>query len=385
MRDSNTHHVSTNIPSARLMTQKTLSNDKRPIVTTSSRITHPDPIDYIALDTFRRETIHKEEEAHRVWKAKFDPWLIDEYREMYVNRAKLRGVPPKNSLISLKRSEWQQPVDTLPPIHKRLPGQRRRRVLGSFPQTESDKIGWRLLPEHAIDKYGSKTAHIPPLPQQYKFSSWPIFELDTKIFVIKKDIYFRLIMGHKASKQKKDLTNLSEDEIERLTKNTTYSKQQIHDWHQGFLRDCPTGKLDSKKFLEVYKKFYPEGKAEKFCSQVFKTFDADGNGYIDFVEFLIAVNITSHGDVREKLRLAFDMYDMNKNGKIDKKEMTKVITAIYDLLGEEHRKGENSPENRVKIIMAVLDLNDDKHISRDEFVEGCLKDEVLRQLLAPNV
>jgi hypothetical protein len=79
-------------------------------------------------------------------------------------------------------------------------------------------------------------------------------------------------MGHKSSKQKKDLTHLSDEEIERLTKNTTYSRQQIQDWHQGFLRykekkksisfennfflsysDCPNGKLDKKKFLEVYK------------------------------------------------------------------------------------------------------------------------------------
>lgn len=81
--------------------------------------------------------------------------------------------------------------------------------------------------------------------------------------------------------------------------------------------------------------------------------------------------------------------------------MTKVITAIYDLLGlfafvclwtvhvlilgEDNRKGDNSPENRVKNIMEKLDLNDDKNISRDEFVEGCLKDDILRQLLAPNV
>jgi hypothetical protein len=43
-------------------------------------------------------------------------------------------------------------------------------------------------------------------------------------------------MGQKSSKQKKDLTHLSDEEIERLTKNTTYSKTQIHDWHQGFLR-----------------------------------------------------------------------------------------------------------------------------------------------------
>jgi Ca2+-binding EF-hand superfamily protein len=55
------------------------------------------------------------------------------------------------------------------------------------------------------------------------------------------------------------------------------------------------------------------------------------------------------------------------------------------LSGEENRKGDNSPENRVKKIMEKLDINDDKNISRDEFVDGCLKDDVLRQLLAPNV
>jgi len=35
--------------------------------------------------------------------------------------------------------------------------------------------------------------------------------------------------------------------------------------------------------------------------------------------------------------------------------------------------------------MEKLDVNDDKSISREEFIEGCLKDEMLRQLLAPNV
>jgi hypothetical protein len=34
---------------------------------------------------------------------------------------------------------------------------------------------------------------------------------------------------------------------------------------QGFLRDCPNGKLDKKKFVDVYKQFYPQGKADSFC------------------------------------------------------------------------------------------------------------------------
>lgn len=37
-------------------------------------------------------------------------------------------------------------------------------------------------------------------------------------------------------------------------------------------------------------------------------------------------------------------YDSDHNGTIDKKEMEKIIIAIYDLLGEEKRKGENDPK-----------------------------------------
>ena len=54
---------------------------------------------------------------------------------------------------------------------------------------------------------------------------------------------------------------------------------------------------------------------------------------------MIAISVTAQGDLRKKLVLAFKMYDVDRNGKVDKKEMEKIIEAIYDLLGEEHRKG----------------------------------------------
>jgi Ca2+-binding EF-hand superfamily protein len=82
--------------------------------------------------------------------------------------------------------------------------------------------------------------------------------------------------------------------------------------------------------------------------------------------------------------MAFKMYDMDRNGRVDEKEMEKIIEAIYDLLGEEHRKGDNSPSERVKIIMKKLDKDKNGWLSEEEFVEGCLEDSVLRSLLAPN-
>ena len=79
------------------------------------------------------------------------------------------------------------------------------------------------------------------------------------------------------------------------------------------------------------------------------------------------------------------MYDIDKNGKIDCKEMEKIIEAIYDLLGEENRKGDNSPPKRVQKIMTKLDKDQDGKLSPEEFIDGCLNDEILRHLLAPNV
>ena len=65
------------------------------------------------------------------------------------------------------------------------------------------------------------------------------------------------------------------DDIETLVANTHFTPDQIRAWHAGFIKDCPKGELDKRKFTDVYKEFYPQGKADKFCAQVFSVFDAD--------------------------------------------------------------------------------------------------------------
>lgn len=192
-------------------------------------------------------------------------------------------------------------------------------------------------------------------------------------------------MGAKAAKpKKKNPTELTEDEINLLLANTSFTREEIHKWHEGFIKDCPKGQLSKVKFVDAYKAFYPQGKADKFCNHVFKVFDFDNSGQIDFTEFLIAISVTAQGDAKKKLSMAFKMYDMDKNGRVDKREMEKIIEAIYDLLGEEHRKGDNSPSERVKIIMTKLDTDQNGYLSEEEFVNGCLEDPILRSLLAPN-
>ena len=92
-------------------------------------------------------------------------------------------------------------------------------------------------------------------------------------------------------------------------------------------RDCPNGQLTRQKFLKVYSSFFPEGNADQFCEHVFRTFDSDNSGKIDFKEFLLAINITSAGKPEQKLEWAFTMYDINGDGTIDQKEMVEIISV----------------------------------------------------------
>jgi Ca2+-binding EF-hand superfamily protein len=64
--------------------------------------------------------------------------------------------------------------------------------------------------------------------------------------------------------------------------------------------------------------------------------------------------------------------------------MEKIILAIYDLLGETNRKGDNDPKQRVNAIFNKLDRDNNGTLSEAEFVEGCTSDPVLMSFLAPN-
>lgn len=79
------------------------------------------------------------------------------------------------------------------------------------------------------------------------------------------------------------------------------SHEEIKTWHDGFLKDCPTGKLTRFEFLNIYNQCFPNGEPEEFARVVFNIFDENGDGSIEFDEFLMALSITSRGKLEDKL------------------------------------------------------------------------------------
>ncbi len=53
------------------------------------------------------------------------------------------------------------------------------------------------------------------------------------------------------------------------------------------------------------------------------------DGYIDFVEYIAAVSLLLKGEINQKLKWYFKLFDQDGNGKIDRDEMETIFKVKY--------------------------------------------------------
>jgi len=156
-------------------------------------------------------------------------------------------------------------------------------------------------------------------------------------------------MGNEASIPK-DLaleTQFSEDELRRLGKR--FNKLDID----------KSGTISTEEFMSL-----PELQQNPLVKRVIDLFDTDGNGEIDFKEFVHGLSQFSvkGADKESKLRFAFRVYDIDQDGFISNGELFQVLKMMV---------GTNLKDTQLQQIVdktiIIADKDGDGKISFEEF------------------
>uniref|UniRef100_A0A671X4C9 Dynein axonemal assembly factor 10 n=2 Tax=Sparus aurata TaxID=8175 RepID=A0A671X4C9_SPAAU len=154
------------------------------------------------------------------------------------------------------------------------------------------------------------------------------------------------------------------DEIKRLGKR--FKKLDLDN----------SGSLSVEEFMSL-----PELQQNPLVQRVIDIFDTDGNGEVDFKEFIEGVSQFSvKGDKEQKLRFAFRIYDMDKDGYISNGELFQVLKMMV---------GNNLKDTQLQQIVDKTIINADKdgdgRISFEEPTHDMYTRMVLTLNLSPEI
>ncbi|KAJ9116399.1 hypothetical protein QFC22_004841 [Naganishia vaughanmartiniae] len=205
----------------------------------------------------------------------------------------------------------------------------------------------------------------------------------------------------------KNQSKLSAEDLADLQKNTYFDKKELQSWYKGFIKDCPTGRLNKQEFIKIYKQFFPFGDPTQFAEHVFNVFDEDKSGTIEFkvgIHLRIERHFSRPTGRKAQMQVpclqpvlcaiahtkqtliagAFQLYDINQDGFITYDEMLAIVRSIYKMTGQMVKlpEDEDTPEKRVDKIFAKMDMNKDAKLNYEEFKEGSKQDPTIVQALS---
>merc|ERR1712106_885065 len=174
---------------------------------------------------------------------------------------------------------------------------------------------------------------------------------------------------------------LSEEDIDFIARNTAMEREQVEHQYQPFIQRHPDGRISRKSFHQMMKECYPGADTERLERHIFRMYDSNQDGYIDFREFMVVLYIMSNGTPEENLRQIFRVFDINNDGKISVPEMRKIVSDLFHLINIS-TKDTRSEEDVADSAFKEMDENQDGEVTQDEFIKACLCQKKFSSMLA---
>uniref|UniRef100_H2SQH1 Guanylate cyclase activator 1g n=1 Tax=Takifugu rubripes TaxID=31033 RepID=H2SQH1_TAKRU len=145
-----------------------------------------------------------------------------------------------------------------------------------------------------------------------------------------------------------------------------------------FMKECPSGALHLHEFKRIFGVQSTSVEESLYIETIFHSFDTNKDNALDFLEYVAALHLLLRGNLEDRLKWSFKMYDKDGNGKLDRQEIIHKIKLQRSDINM-------TPSEICDRIFELVDNNNDGQISLSEFMEGAQKDEWVMNLLKLDV
>merc|ERR1711953_1492497 len=98
---------------------------------------------------------------------------------------------------------------------------------------------------------------------------------------------------------------LRDEDVVSLVTTSGLTAQEVREAFTAFLTEHPAGKMKPKDFRELMNSALPKKDAVKMEKHVFRIYDENNDGHVDFVEFMVVYTIMAGGSSEDILKKIF--------------------------------------------------------------------------------
>jgi len=150
--------------------------------------------------------------------------------------------------------------------------------------------------------------------------------------------------------------------VDDIVSFSNFDREEVDRLRKRFMKldKDNSGTIEREEFLSL-----PQVSSNPLATRMIAIFDEDGGGDVDFQEFVLGLSaFSSKGNKEEKLKFAFKVYDIDRDGYISNGELFIVLKMMVG----SNLKDQQLQQIVDKTIMEA-DKDGDGKISFDEFTQ----------------
>ncbi|CAK7264050.1 Calcineurin subunit B [Sporothrix epigloea] len=163
--------------------------------------------------------------------------------------------------------------------------------------------------------------------------------------------------------------NTTSTVLDSIVQTTNFDREEVERLRKRFMKldKDNSGTIERDEFLSL-----PQIASNPLATRMIAIFDEDGGGTVDFQEFVAGLSaFSSKGNKEQKLRFAFKVYDIDRDGYISNGELFVVLKMMVG----NNLKDQQLQQIVDKTIMEA-DLDQDGKISFEEFTKMVVNTDV---------